>query len=115
MSWWGRLLGTEKAIDAGISAVDKMVLTDEEKIDLKINIWRAAEPFKVAQRFFMLIVTVPYMLAWSINVAFAFLDKDNTLIDAILTGRVGDVFLAMAIFYFGGGTINTLNNFKGKK
>ncbi len=114
MSWLGRILGTEKAIDAGINAVDKMILTDEEKAQLKIEVWNAAHPFKTAQRFFMLLVTIPYMLAWSVNVALTLKGVESQLMQGVLSGRVGDVFLAMAIFYFGGGTLNTMINFKGK-
>jgi hypothetical protein len=112
MSFFGRLLGSEKAIESISSGIDKSILTPEEKADLKIEVWKAAHPFKAAQRFFMLLVVIPYMIAWTVNTIYAFMGVESDLVSAILTGRVGDVFLAMAIFYFGGGALNTLSNFK---
>ena len=112
MGFFGKLLGSEKAIDSVSNAIDKSILTDEERAELKIEIWKAAHPFKIAQRFFMLIVVVPYMLAWTVNTVHAFMGVKSDLVTAILTGRVGDVFLAMASFYFVGGAINTLRDFK---
>ncbi len=112
MGLFSKLLGSNKAIQSVSNAIDKSILTDEERAELKVEVWKAAHPFKIAQRFFMLIVTLPYMTAWTINIILALKGIDNALLDNILTGRVGDVFLAMAIFYFGGGTLNTLTNFK---
>lgn len=61
MSIWSSLFATkdivEKGVDAVISAGDKLVYTDEEKMDMKLKIrehhlalLKASEPFKVAQR-----------------------------------------------------------------
>ena len=111
LSLFGKLLGSEKAIDNVSNAIDKSVITEEEKIELKAELWKAAHPFKIAQRFFMLLVVIPYMAVWCIAVAIYLKNGNKDLFDILLNDRVGDVFLAMAIFYFGGGTINTLGNF----
>ena len=71
MSFLGKLFGSEKVIDAGINGIDKAFYTDEEKaedaitrIGLKERILQAYEPFKLAQRYMMLIVGTPYMIIW---------------------------------------------------
>ena len=115
MGLFGRLLGSDKAIDSLSNAIDKSVITEEEKTDLKIEIWKAAHPFKVAQRFFMLLVVMPYMTVWCIAVGIFLHNGNKELFNILLTDRVGDVFLAMAIFYYGGGTINTINSFVRNK
>ena len=64
-----KLFGTDKVIDAGISAIDKAVYTEEEKAEnhikvagIKIDLLKAYEPFKLAQRLIALMVGIPFVL-----------------------------------------------------
>lgn len=106
MAFWGKLFGSDSVVQAGIDGIDKIVYTDEEKVDNKLLLLRAYEPFKLAQRFLMLIVGIPYMLCWLITFLLSFftsIDMESQI--ALLDGRIGDVFLIIAGFYFGGGLV----------
>lgn len=105
MSFWGKLFGSDNVVQAGIDGIDKMVYTDEEKVDNKLLILRAYIPFKLAQRFLMMIVGIPYMSCWLITFILSFTSVSVTVATAMLEGRIGDVFLVIAGFYFGGGLI----------
>ncbi len=106
MSFLGKLFGSEKAIESASNAIDKMVFTDEEKSDMKIELLKAYAPFKLAQRYFMLVVTVPYMLIWlSTGLSILFYDaragEFTDIKDFIMNGDVIYLVLTMAAFYFG--------------
>lgn len=56
-----KMFGSDKVIDAGISAADAIFFTDEEKADWKIRVLKAYEPFKLAQRYLALVTTIPFV------------------------------------------------------
>ena len=105
MSFWGTLFGSESVIQAGIDGIDKIVYTDEEKVDNKLLLLKAYEPFKLAQRFLMMIVGIPYMIAWVITFGVSFSSIDVAVQTAMLGGNIGTVFYTIAGFYFGGGLL----------
>jgi hypothetical protein len=105
MSFWGTLFGSETIVQAGIDGIDKIVYTDEEKADNKLLFLKAYEPFKLAQRFLMMIVGIPYMTCWLATFIVSFYSVDVTFQTAMLEGNVGSVFWTIAAFYFGGGLL----------
>lgn len=111
MSFWGRLLGSDDTVSKGFDLVDNAFYTDQEeaetalkKMSAKELILKAYEPFKLAQRYMMIIVGVPYVTAWVITFIASFF-TDVTAQIAILDGKMGVVFLSIASFYFGGGLL----------
>lgn len=60
MSIWGKLFGSESVVDAGIRAGDAMFFTSEEKANWRLQLMRAYEPFKIAQRWLAIILTTPF-------------------------------------------------------
>lgn len=114
----------EKGVDAAINAGDKLALTKEERLDYHLLFLEKYEAFKVAQRFLMLIVGIPYVLIHVIVsilylASSAFIDPVSclqgcgaeSLQNAALTvGRLnqdtlGDLFYLIGGFYFGGGLL----------
>ena len=134
-----KLFGSDKVIDAGMSAIDKIAYTDEEKADnnlkfqnVKVALLKAYEPFKIAQRFIALIVGIPFVVIHAI----IFLAKLIILITASYYGTefydfaitqlskmatennetLGEPFVWICIFYFGGGAgEGIIKHFRGVK
>lgn len=74
MSIWSKLFGSDKVIEGVYNGLDKVVHTDEEKSDFWLKLLKAYEPFKVAQRYLALVVTIPYVSVWIIS-AFLFVSS----------------------------------------
>lgn len=61
MGIFAKLFGSDKIIDAGIKAGDAIFFTDQEKADWKIRLLKAYEPFKIAQRWLAIILSIPFV------------------------------------------------------
>jgi hypothetical protein len=115
MSIWGKLFGSEKVIDSGMRAIDALVLTDEEKTKYKLELLKAYEPFKLAQRYFMMIVTVPFMFIWLcvglslLSMAWTSGDYKDVK-DFILEGEIIWIVITICAFYFGDTIAGKLKN-----
>jgi hypothetical protein len=115
MSFWTGLFGGTAFVDIASKGVDAAFFTPEERARHYIEVLKHIEPFKIAQRWLMLIVVVPYTLVWVICAAvivcaiFVEPDRADQLlhISDQLASRNNDnlgtpVALIMA-FYFAGG------------
>ena len=111
MSIWSKLFGSDKIIDAGIDGIDAMVFTDEEKSSAKMNFLKLYEPYKIAQRWLALVVSIPYVSLWFITgliyIADVFTEKvlDTSRIASFLNGDMGSAFILVLSFYFAGGAV----------
>ena len=111
MGIWSSLFGSDKLIDAGISGIDAMVFTDEEKSSAKMKFLKLYEPYKIAQRWLALVVTIPYVSLWFIvgliYIADIFMvkDLDTSKIMTYLNGDMGSAFILILSFYFAGGAV----------
>lgn len=135
MSLWGRIFGTERVINAGISGIDKAFYTKEEQVDndltrigVKLAFLKTYEGFKIAQRFLALIVGIPFVSIHLISAVLwlssIFLVEDATRL-AFIVGQLklvaesnnltlGEPFIWIVIFYFGGGAAEgAINKFRG--
>ena len=110
MGFFGKLFGSDKVVSAGISAIDAMVHTDEEKVKEKMAFLKLYEPYKIAQRYIAFIVCVPYMLLWfAVGVASFFTEVESQL--AMLRhGNIGTLVALIGGFYFGGGAVEGVVN-----
>ena len=103
----GKIFGSTKIIDAGISAIDALVFTDEEKSKAKLALLKGYEPFKIAQRYLALIFSGLFSLAFFAALILALLGEPyDAVTDVVVAFSLGEIVLAIAIFYFGGGMIN---------
>jgi len=116
MGIWSSIFGSDKIIDAGISGIDAMVFTDEEKSSAKMRFLKLYEPYKIAQRWLALVVSIPYVGLWFITglifIADIFTDKelDTSHIMNFLNGDMGSAFILVLSFYFAGGAIEGVVN-----
>lgn len=103
----GETLG--KVTDAVIDTGDAMFLTKEEEIQYnikkqaqKMEWMKLYEPFKIAQRYLALIVSIPYVLGWFITFIVSFFISIETQLE-LLKGDIGMAFILIVGFYFAGG------------
>jgi len=102
MGIFAKLFGSDTIIDAGISGINAMVFTDEEKSSAKMKFLKLYEPYKLAQRYLALIFCIPYASAWLITFLASFKIDVANQID-LLTGDIGNIVFGIVLFYFGGG------------
>lgn len=135
MSFWGKLFGTEKVIDGAIKGIDKAFYTDEEKAEngivvmgIKEKLLKAYEPYKLAQRFLAMIVTIPYVIVWLVSAGFyaygMTLENPETIkrmleaskgLGEMNNDNLGTPFAIVLGWYFTGGVIEgSIRAFKGK-
>lgn len=69
MNLWNRVFGSSDIMAKGLEAItntgDAMFFTDEEKAHHKLALLKAYEPFKLVQRYIVLIFTIPYVMLHS--------------------------------------------------
>ena len=100
-----KLFGSDKVIDAGISGIDKMFYTDEEKADAKMHLLKLYEPFKLAQRYLALVFGVPYSVAWFVTFCASFFVDTSKQME-LLSGDMAMIVGVIVAFYFAGGMGN---------
>jgi len=123
MGFFGKLFGSDKAIEKSVdgvyNGVYKLFYTDEEKADNWRLMMKIYEPFKLAQRLIAMTIVPVWSLAWLITFGVSFTDVDLTTQESLLEGRMGDLVLAIGSFYFLGGaaegSMRAINWLKGKK
>jgi len=125
----------DSVVDAVIATGDKLVYTNEEKAEMKqkvgelhIKMLGAYEPFKIAQRFitfsFMFLYSLAFLIGLVIvvfNSIHKYIELSNgvevkniieislePLFNLVLTFNVGIIIGTIVVFYFGGGTINSI-------
>lgn len=121
MSIFGNLFGSEKGIskltDGVYNGLDKSFLTKEERLDAFKEFLKLYEPYKLAQRYLMLIVCVPFVF---INSLAVIVDMVLHLMSSELSGlskviesyndALGIPFLVIVSFYFAGGAVEGIIN-----
>lgn len=132
MSLWGTLFGSEnvikRAADGIYNGVDKAIYTDQEKASGFLNLLKAYEPFKIAQRLLALVISIPYVVVWLMSaamlVAAGFVDPayGKQIEEAArVLGELNNDTLGMPValvlgFYFGGGAVEgVVDRLKGRK
>ncbi len=114
MSFFSKLFGNDKIIEAGISGIDALVFTDEEKSNAKMQFLKLYEPYKLAQRYLALIYSIPYALSWLVTFIASFV-VDVTLQMELLKGDAFYINIVILSFYFGGGAAEGIvKQIKGK-
>jgi hypothetical protein len=132
MGWLSSLFVTtenaSKALDAGISAVDKVWYTEEERADtsLKVKAWyldllASMKPFNVAMRLLAVGVFAMWALHLFISTSIyiiAFFICDPTAVDCVMVSMAQSIenqmdkhinshFTVIIMFYFGAAGINS--------
>jgi hypothetical protein len=106
------ILGTGDVVKAGIDLIDDMHTSKEEEIEAKnsakIRLLEAYGPFKKAQRWLMVLVSINYFIAFWMVMVFALtgnLESKDVVLEVLALFNVGWIMMAIVTFYFGGGLI----------
>lgn len=112
----------DKVVDGAYNGLDKIVLTDEEKLDYevkkaeqKLKALPLFEPYKLAQRYIAIMFTVNFILAFWIGVFLLFAEKLELLekyLTLIGVFNLGWIMLAIIGWYFTNGALNWINKSK---
>lgn len=118
----GKLFGSEKVVDAGISTIDKAFYTKEEKAEdsmkamqLKASLLQSYAAFKVAQRFLALLYGIPYATAWFVAFCASFFVDVETQMNMLSNSDMAVANLIILGFYFGGGAAESIFRFRAAK
>ncbi|WRQ13118.1 TMhelix containing protein [Vibrio phage vB_VpM-pA2SJ1] len=130
MGLFGKLFGDSESVgkltDGVYNGIDKAFFTDEEKKEAFIRLLKLYEPFKLAQRYMMLIVGIPFVSVHTIvaglRVHAAYQSESFAAISDNLATALGPFNDALAIpfavicaFYFGGGALEGFARRKASK
>lgn len=112
MGIWSSIFGGGDVISKGMDLIDSFHTSDTELIEAKSKaktaLMSAYAPFKIAQRWLMVISSVNFfLLMWAVVGLWAFgpEGKANELIDIINAFNIGWIMFTIVAFYFGGGFV----------
>ncbi len=111
-------------IDAGISGIDKVIYSAEEKADYHLKFLAAYEPFKLAQRLLAMMVISVYLLIFVVAAGLMiwggiaenelFISTSKDLL-TLLNENLGWPVITILAFYFAGGTVNSIRQMKKRQ
>lgn len=106
------IFGTGSVIEKGMDLIDSFHTSDTELIEAKskakTDLMAAYAPFKIAQRWLMVIASINFFLVmWAVIGLWAFgvEGQASELIDIINAFNLGWIMFTIVAFYFGGGVI----------
>jgi len=117
----GKIFGSKKVIEAGLSGIDKTIYSAEEKADYHLKFLAAYEPFKLAQRLLALLVVSVYLFVFLTGVVLmifgAVVDSETYVLISKDVLHLNNETLRWAsitilAFYFAGGTVNSIRQMK---
>ena len=101
-----KIFGTQKYISSQLKVIDGLNISEEKKEEMIILLFGEYTSFKISQRLMALIITITYLSALILTLIYKYNGIDiKDLITIATAFNVGLVMLAVASFYFGGGTI----------
>jgi hypothetical protein len=119
----GKIFNPKKLGDSITSGIDKLILTNEEKIDYMKEMLKLYEPYKLAQRILAIMFSGVFLLIHLITAITHFIytvkEIDTKSIIELYNYNnetLGTLVLMVTSFYFAGGllegTVNKLNKHK---
>ncbi|MBP3140836.1 hypothetical protein [Aliivibrio fischeri] len=109
MRLFSKIFGSDSAIKSGMDLIantgDALVFTDEEKSKQKIELLKAYEPFKLIQRFIVMVFCLPYVGLHTAVIIGCIFGADWGAISTMINEAFGYPVLAAVALYLGGGAI----------
>ena len=108
-----KILGSSGVIEKGLDLIDNMHTSTEEEIvaktKSKTDLLTAYAPFKVAQRYLAVMFSLTFLSCFVITLGMTLAGQgDIGGVKAVLSDfYIGEIMLAIILFYFGGGTIES--------
>lgn len=105
-----KIFGSGEVVKAGLDLIDDIHTSTEEEVkaksQAKIDLLRAYEPFKLAQRYIAFAFTGVYLLCFALVLGFNLSDRvtdADTIKQTLEDFQIGYAMLIILTFYFGGG------------
>ncbi|MHA1447878.1 MAG: hypothetical protein ACTSP4_00460 [Candidatus Hodarchaeales archaeon] len=122
MSWFGKLLGTDKALDIAskvttgiINGIDKSCYTEHEKATDTKKVLLALQdqftPRSISRRLLAFFFCISYCCSFIVALVFACLDRTvvvNNIINLVNAFELGWIVITIVIFYFGNYIVDKL-------
>jgi len=105
------LVGTKEGIKNRLYLIDELDIPEENKIEMRIEVFSFYTPFKLMQRYIAVFLILTYVIALIIAIVYQSLGLSFKDIIAIITAfQLGYIVLSIVTFYFTGGAISSLKN-----
>ena len=109
---FGKIFGSNKAIESVTNLIDDAFYTKEERANEKYKLLKAYEPYHIALRFLMMIISIPYVSIGVVLIITSFW-IDVTAQSDMLDRLLRTPFTMVNGFYFGNIMVkNALNKVK---
>lgn len=113
------ILGSGTVIEKGMELIDDAFTSEEEsresKTKAKIDLMKAYAPFKVAQRYLALMFAFTFIFSFFLVLGMTLAGKGTVDVFAVLEAfYIGEIMMAIVIFYFGGGLTESIGRAKRK-
>lgn len=111
MSILSTIFGSGNVIEKGMDLIDDMHTSDEEEIaaksKAKVDLLNAYAPFKIAQRYLAILFSVTFIFSFLLVLGMTLMNQGNTEDVKIVLAEfyIGEIMLAIILFYFGGGFV----------
>lgn len=121
MGIFSKIFGNNEVVKKGMNLIDEAFYTDDEKdsnkiekIKQKIQIIKAYEPFKLAQRYIAVIVLINFTIAFQtcliltvVNITTSQNYDLKSIFELLNVFNISAIMIVICTFYFGGGTIES--------
>ena len=109
LGFFSRLLGSDTVIEKGMTLLDDIYTSDEERAVAKMELVKAYAPFKVAQRWIAIIFTCNFVAMFWVAVALWYFERDIAgFMEILNTFDMGIVMALIVSFYFAGGVTDSV-------
>ena len=104
---FGRIFGTSRYIHDELQAINNYDVPEIDKVQMRIDLFNYYTPFKLAQRYLAIFITLTYVLTLILTIAYHYIGLDYAGVITIVGAfNLGMVMLAVVGFYFSGGAIS---------
>lgn len=113
-----KILGSGNVVEKGLDLIDNMHTSTEEQVkaqsDARVELLKAYQPFKLAQRYLALMFTFTFLACFAITLGMTLAGKGDVegVKDILAEFWIGEIMLIIVGFYFGGGLAESIGNRK---
>jgi len=105
MGFWSKIFGTGNVVEKGLEIADEAFYTNQEKAANFERLMKIYEPFKLIQRFMVLIFCVPFALLHTVIIVMAIFGGDVVGIAKMINDAFGYPVAACVSLFLTGGVI----------
>jgi len=108
MGWFGKLIGTDQALETGAKIIDKAFFTSEERAENATKVLFKLQdqftPRAISRRILAFMFSLSFCGAFMLSLVYACLDKThvvNNIIGIAKAYHMGMIMMTIIMFYFG--------------